>query len=1200
MAGKSDKYPLWRRLVKFVLWTAMACVLAVWGALVCCVNVLKPDNLTRIVEYAANRILDADVSVGQVELRLRESFPFLTVDVDSLTVISRQMKRLPAVDRERLPAYADTILCLDGFSGGINIMALATNEISLCDVTFERLGINLAVLDERVNNYAVYVSPDTASVISEDADTAMVMPRISINRFRLIDSRPIRYYDASAGQELCVRLSNVDVDGVDAPEYRISVEGSLSAPFLDMLKSDSLDLGFNGRIAWTPEQPERIAMSDVGLEAGFISAKGNLSLTMSPDFVVDDMDISIAPIAMETVFSLMPDSMMREWGLDGAFGSDVSLAMSAELTAPFDLAVDSVPFADVRVVLSPGYLKCGRMRFERFGGDVSARLRGNDIDKAVVTVRNVVIAGPATDIRIDGSASDLLSDPSFDVKFKGFSDLRKLPPVLIKMTGGDISGTINADIEAKGRPSMFSRNRFHRLHVVGDIDGTDLRYVAYDTLSRFYVHSACLKFGTNQSFTRGERSVDSLLSVSVSLDSVAVFTPDVQAYATDAVFGIGASNKALSDDTTAIIPMGAGVRIGSLRMNMPSDSIAARTKNVRGMVSVRRYEDDAHRPELRLNLSSDRLALGSASSRMTLRQAEIRASMAKLERKQREIPAAVIKLADSISAVHPGLPMDSVYRLAFRERRRRMGRNPDALTNEESELIDWGVSKPLRRLLLGWDIRGSVKAGRARLTTPYFPLRNRIRNFNLAFTNDSIVLDSISYKAGHSDFLISGSISNMKRGFTSRSGRQPVKMSLKVVSDTIEVNQLADAAFTGAAYSAALEKGLVDNSMSAAISNVDAGFDDDDDDAMTMTADTVAPLLIPTNIEGIVRMKADNIIYSDLLLHKFRGTLQLYDGAVNLSRLAASSDLGSMELSALYSAPNADNMKFGFGMLVDGFKIDRFMTLMPALDSIMPLMRDFSGTINADVAATVDIDRNMDLVLPTLDAAVHLAGDSLTIIDPETFKVISKWLMFKDKNRNVIDHMDVQLTVHDNVMRMYPFVFDFDRYRLGVQGSNDLAMNFDYHVAVLKSPIPFKFGLNISGNADDYKIRLGKARLNEKTAVVRDLVVDTARINLVKQIENVFRRGVRKSRFATVNVGNRGVESESVDVYSDTISHADSLLLINEGLITDMPAERNGVTSTSPQAVKKNKKKGSGKQGKSSEAAVAVEPSSTEETRDDK
>lgn len=144
--------------------------------------------------------------------------------------------------------------------------------------------------------------------------------------------------------------------------------------------------------------------------------------------------------------------------------------------------------------------------------------------------------------------------------------------------------------------------------------------------------------------------------------------------------------------------------------------------------------------------------------------------------------------------------------------------------------------------------------------------------------------------------------------------------------------------------------------------------------------------------------------------------------------------------------------------------------------------------------------------------------------------------------------MSVDMIVENNRLQLYPFMFDFDRYRLGVQGYNDLEMNYNYHVSVLKSPLPFKFGINISGNPDDFKIRVGKARFNEKQAVADVALTDTTRVNLIQQFESIFRRGVRNSRFAKLNVGKVPVAAD-INLNADTISRADSLYLRQQGLI---------------------------------------------------
>ena len=323
---------------------------------------------------------------------------------------------------------------------------------------------------------------------------------------------------------------------------------------------------------------------------------------------------------------------------------------------------------------------------------------------------------------------------------------------------------------------------------------------------------------------------------------------------------------------------------------------------------------------------------------------------------------------------------------------------------------------------------------------------------------------------------------------------------------------------------------------------------------MSQHSDTAAPLLVPVNIDGRISLNADNVLYSDLMMKSLSGELLAYNGSVNLHNLSATSDAGAINLSALYFAPRVSDMHFGFSLDMSRMNIERFLRLVPAVDSILPIMRGFSGIIDAELAATVDIDSSMNMELPTLDAAVKLTGDSLAFIDKDTYATLGKWLRFRDRADSKIKHMSVEMLVRDNMLRIFPFAFDIDRYRLGITGYNDLGLNFDYHISVLKSPLPFKFGINIKGNPDKYKIRLGGAKYKDSYAAESVAITDTARVNLIRQIENVFRRGVKNSRFSRLDVNIPDSLQTIAEEPEPTFSAADSLLLKQEGLI-DLPTE---------------------------------------------
>ncbi|MDE6390899.1 MAG: hypothetical protein K2L26_05750 [Duncaniella sp.] len=175
----------------------------------------------------------------------------------------------------------------------------------------------------------------------------------------------------------------------------------------------------------------------------------------------------------------------------------------------------------------------------------------------------------------------------------------------------------------------------------------------------------------------------------------------------------------------------------------------------------------------------------------------------------------------------------------------------------------------------------------------------------------------------------------------------------------------------------------------------------------------------------------------------------------------------------------------------------------------------------------------------------------------------------------MIHSMTVEAVIDNSQLRLFPFIFSMDRYRLGVSGHNDMALNLDYHVAVLKSPLPFRFGINIKGTPDDMKIRVGKARLDEHSVAGTVQIADTTRVNLVRQISNIFRRGVKREEMKALDFGRVSetlVADQAADLPADTISHADSLVLIREGII-EMPEPLKANPAPAPESKKSKRKK---------------------------
>lgn len=1085
----------------------MAAVLAVTATVVCAVRVLRPEHLTPIANRIANSSMNADVRLGRVELAFRPSFPILEVNIDSAVVISRAFAGAPG--HSELPPFADSLVTIDRLRIAMDLARLVSpGEIHLSDIEIVRPGLNIVLDSTGKGNFDIFpASTDTAS--------SSGMPAISIGRFSMEEPRLIRYYDAIDSSAITLSLARMALDGLHAPLYSVSVRGKVNCPAVcELVDLDDIDMAIDGNMRWSPAEPELITAESIRLRCEFLSALLNCRVRLGQTLNVESASLAVDPIRIDSVLALIPQAVAREYRIDKSrVYTDMAVGLEAALTAPFIPAADTVPCGSARITIPLSTFNYKRIRLHDIYLDLTAELNGRSYDNARLILNRFTAAGPATSVSAEGVFSNLLSDPTFDCNVQGDMALAMLPDMLRNELDGAIDGNLRLNLSAIGRRSMLEMGKFHNLDVNGEADGYNLYYMKADTSKFASISHVSMRFGSQYAARRSYAQANTLGAL-IKVDSLEALVSGVEMRMGDMSIGLGMENGGRPADSLEVVPMGGGIRIARFSAIAAADSMGVRMRGLRGHLMLRQHQGDRLIPEISLDAGMDRLVAGGAPGRAMIRNSHLKA-LAYLRpdriRQRRETAA----IADSLVRIYPQLPPDSIFAYAEQIRRSRHGRGIRRVgmaVVDSAEYLDFNMSGTVKRILNDWYIGGEFSAARARLNTPYFPIRNSLEHINLAFNTDSIVIDSLRYRGGRSDMAVNGVISNIRPALLGRRKR-PVKLDFEIFSDTLEINELAAGAFSGAAHAELVRRG---GASASALTDNDDELERDFE-ALTNPSDTMAPVLIPVNVDANIALRADNIFYSDLLLHNLTGDVLVYDGAVNLNDLAAYSEAGNIQLSALYSAPRSTDIKFGLGLKLDSFNIRRFLTLMPAIDSLMPLMRDFAGTINADIAATVNIDSTMNMELPSLDAAVRLSGSNLEFINHDTYSKIGKWLLFRDRTDNRIGSMSVQLTVRNNRMQIYPFKFDLDRYTIGVSGYNDMAMNFDYNIAVLKSPLPFKFGVSIKGNPEKYKVRLGRARFNLDTAASDVNLVDDMRINLIEQIRGIFRRGVSRSRFARLD-----------------------------------------------------------------------------------
>lgn len=391
-----------------------------------------------------------------------------------------------------------------------------------------------------------------------------------------------------------------------------------------------------------------------------------------------------------------------------------------------------------------------------------------------------------------------------------------------------------------------------------------------------------------------------------------------------------------------------------------------------------------------------------------------------------------------------------------------------------------------------WDPHGIIGFNRLRVKMPQLALPIRMSKTAVTVGNRRIALKNATMRIGRSDLTASGEVHRLyevlKKGGMLRA-------NLSVSSRNLDCNQLINALNFPEDTLQAETEALVG----------------------TEVDDTVAALklfVVPKNIDFELQTDLGRVTYDNMVFERVRGAVDIRNQAVHLKHLSMRGLDADLNTTLVYHARRKERGYAGFDFKLHKVNIGKLVDFVPSLDTIVPMLRSFKGMVDFDAAAEAVLDSNLNIRIPTLRAAVHIKGDSLVLMDGETFAEISKKLMFKNKKRNVFDSISVNLTVKDGNVTVYPFVVQIDRYKAAVGGTQGLDMNFQYHISILKSPLPFKAGVNISGNLDKMKIRIGRAKYKDAVTPVAIRKVDSTRINMgetiIRDFERVMDRSVRR------------------------------------------------------------------------------------------
>lgn len=360
-----------------------------------------------------------------------------------------------------------------------------------------------------------------------------------------------------------------------------------------------------------------------------------------------------------------------------------------------------------------------------------------------------------------------------------------------------------------------------------------------------------------------------------------------------------------------------------------------------------------------------------------------------------------------------------------------------------------------------WDIKGIIELKNSQFYTVLFPLEIDIPKGFLHFQNDQFSLNRFEVQAGKSDCLLSGSLAV-------DSQTKELAGSLQMSAQYINYDELYQTFLYGKANN---QKKETRNIQDLTIDN----FEQKIQTIKKETPITDRSIYLPENLSLNILFDVDESNYKEMSLQQIKGNITLKDQKA-LADFSTRTNLGKTAIHLLYDSHQKENIKTVFDINLEDILVAQIHKVIPTIGTMLPLTKSMDGLADCHVTAFTRLDNQMLPVLASTKAICTFKGQKLVVLDNKTFNEIAKRFRFKDKTNKVINQLEANIVMNNGKIEVIPFAIEWDRYKAIIGGTHGIDMNYNYHIDMLKSPIPIDFGVNITGNDDNLKFKISKCK----------------------------------------------------------------------------------------------------------------------------
>jgi len=213
-----------------------------------------------------------------------------------------------------------------------------------------------------------------------------------------------------------------------------------------------------------------------------------------------------------------------------------------------------------------------------------------------------------------------------------------------------------------------------------------------------------------------------------------------------------------------------------------------------------------------------------------------------------------------------------------------------------------------------------------------------------------------------------------------------------------------------------------------------------------ITSTPMTVVEIPKNIDFLLNMNVQQLIYDNFDLRQVTGTVSVKNQILDLKNLSMIALGGNMKVLGNYNVQNPTKPRVDMKINIQNVDVQQTAKTFVTVQKLLPIIHKANGRISMDLDMKTLLDNTMSPIYNTLNATGKISSNGLTVDNVEAFNKISDALKMDKLRKLTLDAFNLSFTCKNGRVTTQPFDIKFGNIMASVSGTTGFDETIDYNI----------------------------------------------------------------------------------------------------------------------------------------------------------